>query len=88
MVMPIRYTPRFKRAFAKLTREEKDIAVQKLELFAENQRHPSLHSREIKGSNDVWESRISKDIRFTWQYCDGGVRLRVMGHHDEALKTL
>ena len=85
MVMRIRYTPHFKRAFAKLSREEKAIAVQKLELFAGNPRHPSLQSKKIKGSNDVWESRVNRDIRFTWQYCEDGVRLRVTGHHDEAL---
>ena len=86
MVMRIRYTPRFKRDFAKLTHEEKAIAVQKLELFVENQRHPSLQLKKIRGSNDFRESRVNRDIRFSWQYCEGGVRLRAIGHHDEALK--
>ena len=85
MIDNVYLTPRFKRFFSRLNKEEQEQARTKLELFFEDSRHPSLHSKKIKGTTGIWESRVNDDIRFTWQYYQDGVLLRVIGHHDEAL---
>jgi mRNA interferase RelE/StbE len=80
------FTPRFKRFLSKLSKEEQEQAREKLELFFSNPRHPPLHSKKIKGTTGIWESRVNDDIRLTWQYYEDGILLRVIGHGDEALE--
>jgi len=50
-------------------------------------RHPSLRTKKIKGTGSIFEARVDRDIRFTFEY--GGsheIILRVVGPHDPTLK--
>ncbi|MBE3131552.1 MAG: hypothetical protein IMZ54_12675, partial [Acidobacteria bacterium] len=48
---------------------------------------PSLRVKKIKGTGSVFEARVDRDFRFTFEY--GGrheIILRVVGPHDPTLK--
>lgn len=45
----------------------KDRADKQFRLFLENPHHPSLRLKKIKGHPSIWEGRITKNYRFTFQ---------------------
>lgn len=49
--MKLRATPRFKKAYKKLTQQQQDRVNASLRWFSENGRHPSLHFEKLKGSD-------------------------------------
>lgn len=57
--------------------------VPKLNLLAENPFHPSLRTKKIQGTTDLFECSINMDIRIIWYYeCDKIIILVDVGHHD------
>ena len=58
-----------------------------LRLLAENIRHPSLQTKKIQGSPGLWEARVDLHYRMTFERSGETVVLRVVGHHDEALRN-
>jgi mRNA-degrading endonuclease RelE of RelBE toxin-antitoxin system len=60
----------FKRAYDQLPKEIQEKVIKAFELFKENSRHPSLVVKKVKGTNDIWEGRIDRFYRFTFQYID------------------
>jgi len=54
----------------------------KLELFLDNQRHPSLNIKKMQDPRDIWEGRITKGYRFTFQMEGEVCILRRLGTHD------
>ncbi|XFA98598.1 hypothetical protein ACAG96_06955 [Candidatus Izemoplasma sp. B36] len=40
----------------------------KLEIFIEDHKHPSLRTKKIKGSDILFESSINMSIRVIWIY--------------------
>jgi len=49
--------------------------------------HPSLRTKKIKGSKDIFECSASMGIRITWQYQNHDILLRAVGEHDMTLKN-
>lgn len=41
-----------------------------------NPRHPSLRSKKIQGTDNIFEASVNMDIRITWQYISDGILLR------------
>jgi mRNA interferase RelE/StbE len=83
--MRLALTDRFKRAYRGLTAEEQALADKALRLLAENLRHPSLHVKKIKGTEGIWEARVSRSIRLTFEVHGDLLVLRTIGRHDETL---
>jgi len=81
------YSERFRKAYRSLPPEIQKLTDEKLRLLASNWRHPSLHTKKIQGTRDIWEGRISLHYRMTFQKIKGGVFLRNLGPHDPTLKT-
>ena len=82
-MLQITYSDRFKRHYKKLEKREKDQFQQKLRLFINNPRHPSLRTKRIQGSDNLFEFSINMDIRVIWYYeGDNLVVLIDVGHHD------
>jgi len=77
------YTDRFQKHFKTLTSQEKTRIMKKLELLAENPMHPSLRTKRIQGTDDLFESSVNMDIRIIWYY-EGDVMIILVdvGHHD------
>ena len=83
MAYELTFTPRFQKHFRKLTTREKSQLKIKLELLAKNPSHPSLRTRRIQGTSDLFECSVNMDIRIIWYYeGDKMIILLDVGHHD------
>ncbi|MCR3906742.1 MAG: cytotoxin [Tenericutes bacterium] len=79
----ILFSSRFKKSFSRLQDVEKKMFYEKLSLFIENHKHPSLRSKKIKGSKILFESSINMSIRIIWAYQDENLIIMLdIGHHD------
>ncbi len=83
MAYQFTFTRRFQKHFKSLTEQEKKQLRNKLELLAENQMHPSLRTKRIQGTDDLYECSVNMDIRIIWYYEDNTMIILVdVGHHD------
>jgi mRNA interferase RelE/StbE len=84
--MKIQTTKPFDRDYDALPELIKDRADKQFVLLLNNPNHPSLRLKKIKGHSDIWEGRITKSYRFTFQISGEIYILRRMGTH-AVLKT-
>ncbi len=84
--MKIRTTSRFDGDYFDLPESIKEQTDKQLSLFLDNPHHPSLRVKKIKGSPNIWEGRITKNYRFTFQIAGEIYILRRIGTHN-ILKT-
>ena len=84
--MKIQYSEKFRDNVRQFSEKEKRQIKSKLEIMCSNLRHPSLRTKKMKGTRKIYESSVNMDIRITWQYTEGGILLRNIGHHDKALR--
>jgi mRNA interferase RelE/StbE len=80
-------TERFRKSALELEPDVREKLKKQLGLLAADPRHPSLRVKKIKGTGSVFEARVDRDVRFTFEY--GGrheIILRVVGPHDPKLK--
>lgn len=80
--MTIIRTNRFKKDFARLPDHIKSQAVKQFQLFFENPEHPSLNIKKMKGVSNIWEGRISKGYRITFNWDGKTIIMRRIGTHD------
>ncbi len=82
-MLQITFTERFKKHYKNLSSNEKKQFKSKLALFADNPLHPSLRTKHIQGTNDLFEFSVNMDIRVVWFYeGEDLVALIDIGHHD------
>ncbi len=84
--MKIARTERFKKAWSLLVEEDKKSARKAIEKLAADIDYPSLRVKKIKGTGRIWEARVSRSIRMTFEIENDTIVLRNIGHHDQALK--
>ncbi|NJN55096.1 MAG: hypothetical protein HC804_10260 [Anaerolineae bacterium] len=61
--------------------------VQKsLRLLDENPRHPSLQVKQIQGAKGIYEGRVDRKYRFSFEFDRDDLILRNVDNHDECLK--
>jgi mRNA interferase RelE/StbE len=65
----------------------KKVLKKKLDLLADDPKHPSLRTNKIKGSEGIFEASINMDIRMTWEFYEDGILLRNIGKHDKTLSN-
>ena len=76
-------TDRFKKHYKVLPEHEKKQIMKKLALLAENPQHPSLRTKRIQGTADLFECSVNMDIRIIWYYeGDKIIILLDVGHHN------
>lgn len=80
--MKIFTTKPFEDDHAALPATIQDIVDRKLALFLENPRHPSLRVKKMNDPRDIWEGRITRGYRFTFQIAGDTYILRRIGTHD------
>lgn len=85
--MKIARTDRFKKAYNNLTDEDKRRAEKALRLLVSNISHPSLRVKRIHKTQGIWEARVSKKIRMTFEMGDDLLLLRNIGQHDKILDS-
>jgi len=79
-------TTRFKRAWKELTEEEKNLARKALRNLATDLRYPALRVKKMQGVEYIWEARVSRSLRMTFQIEGNTIVLRNIGRHDETLE--
>jgi len=80
-------TERFRKSALELDPETRDKLKKQIALLATDPRHPSLRVKKIKGTGSIFEARVDRDIRLTFEF--GGrheIALRVVGPYDPTLK--
>jgi addiction module RelE/StbE family toxin len=83
MAYRITYSNRFAKHYKKLTSSEKKQIKTKVEMLSENPLHPSLRTKRIQGTDDLFECSVNMDIRIIWYYeGDELIMLLDVGHHD------
>ena len=83
MVYQFTFTERFKKHFKDLTTNEKKQLNNKLKLLSENPNHPSLRTKRIQGTSDLFECSVNMSIRIVWYYEGNKIIILVdVGHHD------
>ena len=80
--MKLARTARFVRDFRSLPLQIQHRAAKQLQLLIDNPRHPSLRIKKMEGTHDIWEGRITKGYRFTFQVHQDSYLLRRIGTHD------
>ena len=82
-MLQITFTDRFQKHYKDLTEIEKKQFKNKLAICSENPFHPSLRTKRIQGTSDLFEFSVSMDIRVIWFYeGEALVALVDIGHHD------
>ena len=84
--MKIQTTRPFDKDYNALPETVKVRADKQFFLLLENPDHPSLRLKKIKGHPSIWEGKITKSYRFTFQISGDVYLLRRIGTHD-ILKT-
>ena len=83
--MRIARTDRFRRAYQRLTEQERELARKAIGLLVRDLRHPGLRAKKIQGAERVWEARASRSLRMTFQIEGDIILLRTIGAHDRVL---
>ncbi len=72
----------FKHSYKKLPKFVQKKADRILTLLAADLRHPSIRAKKIQGEDDIWEGRVDKFHRFTFEINKDEIILRTIGSHD------
>lgn len=80
--MHIEATANFVSLYKKLPQELKEKTKKALQLLESNPRYPSLGHKKMAGQENIFEIRISKNYRLTYQKIGNTAYLRKIGTHD------
>lgn len=83
MAYQITFTKRFEKHFKNLNAQERKQLQNKLQILSENPMHPSLRTKRIQGTKDLFECSVNMDIRIIWYYEGDKIIILIdVGHHD------
>jgi len=84
--MKIVRTDSFKRDYGKLPEIVKRQADKTLQFLVANLSHPSLRAKKIKSRENIWEARVSRGYRLSFEIKGETSILRRIGKHEEILR--
>ena len=69
--------------FEEVNANERSQLKKKLELLMQDPLYPSLRTKRIQGTTDLFEFSVNMDVRVIWEY-DGETLILLLdiGHHD------
>ena len=85
--MTFLWTSRFEKAYRSLSQEQQLAVDEHLRVLERHWRHPSLHTKKLHGTRNIWALRISRDLRLTFEPTRAGILLRNVGPHDPTLRS-
>jgi mRNA-degrading endonuclease YafQ of YafQ-DinJ toxin-antitoxin module len=85
--MRISRTDSFKRDFRELPAAIQELFQNKLGLFMQKIRHPSLRVKKLQGFENRWEASINMFYRFTFEIHKEHYLFRRIGPHDDVLRS-
>ena len=80
--MKHRFTRRFEKAYARLPEDVKGLFDKKLNQFLHNPWYPSFRTKRIRSTGNIWEARLTKKYRFTFEINQDIIIFRNIGSHD------
>jgi mRNA-degrading endonuclease RelE of RelBE toxin-antitoxin system len=83
--MPVVISERFARAYAKLPADVRKRVDKALRLLDEDFRHPGLRARQLEGAQGIYEARVDRRHRMTYQRDGDHLVMRNVGEHDKTL---
>jgi mRNA-degrading endonuclease RelE of RelBE toxin-antitoxin system len=84
----IQLTERFQKSYSELPFTIQKKAKKALRLLAVDPRYPSLQTKPIEGAPGIYEARVDRKYRLTFERLPGDILLlRVIGAHDETLRN-
>ena len=72
----------FRSDYKQLSRHIQEQVDKAILLLEQNPRHPSLRVKKIKGTQNVWEGRVTLAYRLTFNWEADFITLRRVGTHD------
>jgi mRNA-degrading endonuclease RelE of RelBE toxin-antitoxin system len=72
----------YDKSFAALKPDIRKRVLEKLALYGNDPRDPSLRVKKLEDRRDIWEMRVSRGYRITFQREGEIVLLRNIGTHD------
>lgn len=82
--MIITFTDKALKGYRKLPLATKKKADKQFKFVVNNMYYPSLNTKKMEGVN-LWEARIDRSYRFTFEKHKDEIILRTVGQHDEGL---
>ena len=79
--MKVSFTKPFKRDYHALPKEIQELINKQIAHLMENPHHPSLRIKKMEGHESVWEARVTKGYRMTFQVHGDTCLLRRVGTH-------
>jgi len=80
--MNISTTKKFDKKFKKLSSKTQKAFQKQIGFLLSGNNHPSLNLKKMQGQINIWECRINKSYRFTFQINQKMIILRTIGTHD------
>jgi len=80
--MHIEATETFIKLYKKLPEDLKDKTKKTIELLRSSPSHPSLGHKKMSGQKDIFEIRVTRNYRITYQKIGDTAYLRKVGTHD------
>lgn len=74
-------TTRFDRAFEKFSAEVQHAFRKQIRYLLVDIRHPSLRTKKYGGTTDVWQARVTNNVRFYFQISGDTYRLLNIRKH-------
>lgn len=78
--MKLVFTKSFVRDYRKLPQRIQEAADKQLELLLADQNHPSLNIKKMNDPREIWEGRVTRGYRFTFQIEGELYRLKTTGY--------
>jgi mRNA interferase RelE/StbE len=79
-------TARFKKAWQELSKEEKALGRKALRNLATDLQYPALRVKKMQGVEHIWEARVGRLLRMTFEIEGDTIILCNIGRHDETLE--
>jgi len=83
--MPLEFSERFVKAYERLPKQTRAKVKKTLALLDADFRHPGLRTKRVKGSGDLFEARVDRHYRLTYERQGDVLILRNVGAHDETI---
>jgi mRNA-degrading endonuclease RelE of RelBE toxin-antitoxin system len=76
-------TKPFDREFKKFSREIQNAFEKQINLLLQDIRHPSLRAKKYDEGVDIWQARVTKNVRFYFRFKgDVCILLNIRKHKD------
>lgn len=80
--MKLAFSRRFIKDYRRLPESIQKVADKQLNRLLSDFSHPSLNTKKMQDPRDIWEGRVTKGYRFTFQIQEDIYFLRRIGTHD------